>query len=79
LTSYFGIGQILNPLAAYYRKEYTEDIMYMGKSVAQATVYRTKFYLEFPFDFIYTFLILTLLIFVFRKVINKEKKQAENL
>ncbi len=65
---YFGVYLILNSISDHIAKEITKPFGANGELIDVGT----KFYLRFPFDFIYAFLILTVIIIVFEKI--KQKK-----
>jgi len=69
---------ILDLIENYYSKKNIIKIIKSANGIIYESNFKPKFYLKFPFDFIYTFLILTLLIWIFDKIINKKNLNIEN-
>jgi len=69
LLIYFGVFKILDSISENIANEIAKpfgkngELINVGKNI----------YLSFPFDFIYTFIILTIVIFIFEKKIQKKK------
>lgn len=74
LPIYFGVYVILDSISDHIAKEITKPFGANGELIDVDT----KFYLGFPFDFIYTFLILTIIIIVFEKIKQKNLIQQSS-
>jgi len=71
LPIYFGVNVISNSISDHIAKEITKPFGANGELIDVGT----KFYLEFPFDFIYTFFILTIVIIIFERIKRRHLTQ----